>query len=400
MLRAVLFFMVMLATVLVSPAQTLATDKRVALVIGNSAYQFTPQLANPKNDAEDLATALEKLGFHVISGFDLDKSAMDRLILEFARALSGAEVGLFYYAGHGLQVEGQNYLVPVDAKLADLWSLDFEMVKADLVQRTMERATRTNLIFLDACRDNPLSRNLARALGTRSASIGKGLAALESGEGTLISFSTQPGSVAADGQGRNSPYAAALVHQLLAPRDDLSSLLIQVRNEVIQETGRRQVPWEHSALTARFYFAAPSAVSAATPAPDLEKGARELAVALLDKVSSGMPDGPMLADEVRLGRRGMMTRREAIAELGKLKSRHKDVKCVLATDQEKSKPAQHAGGGIRIGVSCICDFTEASGETAQERFPLEIEVSPTSEGGRISGMWAPDKMVLWEPRAK
>ena len=180
-----------------------ASEKRVALVIGTSAYQFTSPLANPKNDAADLAASLKRLGFQVIEGYDLTKSAMDGKILEFARELSGATAGLFFRAGHGLQVEGQNYLVPVDAKLIDAWSLDFEMVKADLVHRTMERASRTNPIFLDACRDNPLSRNLARAMGSRSATVGKGLAALESGEGTLISFSTQPGSVAADGTGRN-----------------------------------------------------------------------------------------------------------------------------------------------------------------------------------------------------
>lgn len=236
-----------------------ATDKRVALVIGNSAYQHTGALTNPMNDATDIAAALKKLGFSVLEGQDLDKAGMDRTIRQFARELDGAHVGLFFYAGHGLQVEGQNYLVPVDAKLEHPSGLDFEMVRVDIIHKTMERATKTNLIFLDACRDNPLSRNLSRALGTRSAAIGKGLAPVESGEGTLISFSTQPGNVAIDGTGRNSPYAEALVAQLSEPKDDLSSILIRVRNQVIQGTARRQVPWEHSALTAQFYFAAPKA---------------------------------------------------------------------------------------------------------------------------------------------
>jgi uncharacterized caspase-like protein len=117
---------------------------------------------------------------------------------------------LFFYAGHGLQVSGANYLVPVDARLEDASGLDFELVRLDLVQRTMEREVATNIIFLDACRDKPLARNLARALGTRSVEIGRGLAPTQGGAGTLISFSTQPGNVALDGTGRNSPFAAAL----------------------------------------------------------------------------------------------------------------------------------------------------------------------------------------------
>jgi uncharacterized caspase-like protein len=121
----------------------------------------------------------------------------------------------------------------------------------------MEREAQTNILFLDACRDNPLARNLARAMGTRSAAIGRGLAAVESGLGTLISFSTQPGNVALDGTGRNSPFAGALVKHISFSNDDLSAMLIAVRNDVLRETQRRQVPWEHSALTGRFYFKAP-----------------------------------------------------------------------------------------------------------------------------------------------
>ena len=229
-------------------------ESRVALVMGNSAYQHTGELTNPKNDAADIAAALKKLGFQVIDGFDLDKVAMERKLRDFARALAGADVGLLFYAGHGLQVAGVNYLVPVDAKLEDASGLDFELVRLDLVQRTMERETRTNILFLDACRNNPLARNLARAMGTRSAAIGRGLAQLEAGGGTLISYSTQPGNVALDGSGRNSPFAGALVKHIASPGIDVGALLIKVRRDVMQETQRRQVPWEHSALTDPFYF--------------------------------------------------------------------------------------------------------------------------------------------------
>lgn len=234
-----------------------AASERVALVIGNSAYKHTARLENPINDARDVARVLTSLGFEVIEQHDLDKAGMDRAVRRFADALGSAKTGLFYYAGHGLQVGSQNYLVPIDAELTTASALDFETVRLELVHRTMEHAVTTNIIVLDACRDNPLSRNLARALGTRSASIGRGLAAVESGEGTLISFSTQPGSVALDGVGRNSPYAAALIKHMPKRGDDISSVLINVRNDVMEATGRRQVPWEHSALTARFYFVPP-----------------------------------------------------------------------------------------------------------------------------------------------
>jgi uncharacterized caspase-like protein len=248
-----------------------AATKRVALVIGNSAYVHAPPLPNPRNDAADVAKALKSFGFKVIEAFDLDKAGMDRTILEFARALGGADAGLFFYAGHGLQVGAQNYLVPIDAKLTETSGLDFETVRLDLVQRTMERETQSSILFLDACRNNPLARNLARAMGTRSVTIGRGLASVEAGVVTLVSFSTQPGNVAEDGTGRNSPFAGALLKQLSQQtsktRDDLSTLLIGVRNDVITTTKRAQVPWEHSALTAKFYFpeTSPEPVAPAGP---------------------------------------------------------------------------------------------------------------------------------------
>lgn len=258
MLRIVLS--IFLAACSISPLS--AAQKRVALVIGNAAYKHTTQLANPKNDAADLAALLKEQGFEVITGTDLDKAEMDRTIKEFSAALSGAETGIFFYAGHGLQVGGVNYLVPIDAQLTTVAALDWEMVRLDLVQRTMERDATTNILFLDACRNNPLARNLARALGTRSADIGRGLAATESGIGTLISFSTQPGNVALDGTGRNSPFAAALVRNIKTSTDSITDLLVSVRNDVMRATDRKQVPWEHSALTGRFYFKEPG------PAPD------------------------------------------------------------------------------------------------------------------------------------
>jgi uncharacterized caspase-like protein len=256
---------VALLVCMISAGPALA-QKRVALVVGNASYKFASKLENPRNDAASMAAALRKVGFQVIDGFDLDKAEFDRRVRDFSVALRGAEVGLFFYSGHGLQVGGQNYLVPVDAKAEAADALDWEMMRLDLVQRTMERAASTNILFLDACRNNPLARNLARAMGTRSVEIGRGLAPVEGGVGTLISFSTQPGNIALDGQGHTSPFAGALSKRIANSAEDLSALLIDVRNDVRKETQNAQVPWEHSALTGRFYFTPPKA-SAPLPPP-------------------------------------------------------------------------------------------------------------------------------------
>jgi uncharacterized caspase-like protein len=253
--------------VLLAATPTAYAEKRVALVVGNAAYRYTGKLDNPKNDAADMVAALRKHGFDVIEGVDLDKAAFDRKVAAFVVALKGAGAGVFFYAGHGLQVAGKNYLVPIDAKAEEEAALELEMVRVDIVHAVMERQTETNILFLDACRDNPLARNLARKMGTRSAEVGRGLRQVEAGVGTLISFATQPGNVALDGAGRNSPYTGALVRHLAAPRGDLYSILIDVRKDVIAATRNRQVPWENSALTAPFYFGAPLAPAAPATAP-------------------------------------------------------------------------------------------------------------------------------------
>jgi hypothetical protein len=258
LLRVVLFSFLLL---LVSPVAY--AEKRVALVIGNSAYRPQGALTNPRNDATDVVAALRMHGFQVIEGFDLDKVALDRKLRDFAAALAGADVGLFFYAGHGLQVGGRNYIIPIDAQLRTLAQLEVETTRFDVVQRIMESEDRTNILFFDACRNNPFARNLAEAMGTRSTAIGRGLAPVQSGHGTLISFSTQPDNTAEDGIGRrNSPFTEALVRHLSSSNDEIMALLVDVRVDVMRVTNRKQIPWEHTALTGRFYFK-----SGANPAP-------------------------------------------------------------------------------------------------------------------------------------
>jgi uncharacterized caspase-like protein len=252
LIRFVAAYLILALLAIASSAE--AAERRVALVIGNATYAKAAPLKNPKNDAEDMASALRDLGFTVILGIDLDKAALDHKIRNFGQQLENADVGVFFYSGHGLQLAGTNYLVPVDAELENESALDFEAVRLDLVQRIMERETKTNILFLDACRSNPFTRNLARSLGTRAIDVGRGFAPAESGVGTLISFATQPGNVALDGTGRNSPYSQALVKRIVAPGEDILAVLTSVRNEVLTLTNEKQVPWENHALRAKFYF--------------------------------------------------------------------------------------------------------------------------------------------------
>jgi hypothetical protein len=175
-------------------------------------------------------------------------------VRRFSERLPGADVALLFYAGHGLQVAGKNYLIPVDAQLDTQADLDFGTIDLDLVLKGMEADARTNIVFLDACRDNPLAVNLTRRLGSRSGTVSRGLAQIDTAIGTLIAFSTQPGNVALDGDGRNSPFTEALLKTIEVPGLPLSDVMIDVRNDVLRATGRKQVPWDNSSLTGQFYF--------------------------------------------------------------------------------------------------------------------------------------------------
>ena len=231
----------------------LAAEKRVALVIGNSAYP-NARLTNPFNDATGMVKALQGLGFEVIAGFDLTKSDMERRISEFAARLDDADVGLLFYAGHGLQVAQKNYLVPVDARLSDEASVDFEAIPVAFVRKPMELKAKKTLILLDACRDNPLVRSLRRSLGTRSLIVGQGLVEEDKGLDTFISFSVQPGGQADDGSGTNSPYTGALLRHIATPGQSTSDLMINIRKDMLKETRKRQNPWSTDSLTEPFYF--------------------------------------------------------------------------------------------------------------------------------------------------
>ena len=238
---------------------------RVALVIGNSQYVHEPRLENPANDAADVANALRDIGFRVIEGKDLDKAGLDARLHEFIDAADGADVALMFYAGHGMQVDGRDYLIPIDAKLERRSALDFEVVDVERLAAQMESVAKASLVFLDACRDNPLASNFAGNLG-RSAAVGRGLAPpTTSGAGTFIALSTAPGKIAQDGTGRNSPFTAALLKNIRTPGLEIKALMTRVRAEVALATREEQIPWVTESLRSDVYLSPGPSTEPAAP---------------------------------------------------------------------------------------------------------------------------------------
>ena len=275
-------------------APNMDPDKRVALVIGNSAYQHAAPLANPKHDARDLSVALLELGFEVVDGFDLDHQGMQSTLRAFSQKLDGASMAVFFYAGHSLQVDGHNYMIPVDTRLDSPEDLEFEAVDMNQVLVMLERQPRIRVVILDACRNNPLAENLSRALSGSSRSVGGtsgGLARIDAASsGTLISFATNPGNVASDGSGRNSPYTASLLTHIRTPGLELQSMFRAVGGDVIEATGGKQVPWQNASLVSDEFFLAPARPGAKPkPPPGVSAGRLELEL-WVDVKDSGSVD--------------------------------------------------------------------------------------------------------------
>ena len=226
-------------------ATAMAAETRVALVIGNAEYERVPVLHNPPNDAADVTAALERLGFSVTLLENADQAALRRGLQQFARAASVAQLALVYYAGHGIEVDRRNFLVPVDARLASDADIEFETVPLDLVLQSVSRAS-FRLVILDACRENPFARTMQSADTTRS--IGRGLALIEPPGGMLVAYSAKEGTLAEDGDGRNSPYAQALLGFLEQPGLEMGIMFRHVRDKVLAATGGRQEPFTYGSL--------------------------------------------------------------------------------------------------------------------------------------------------------
>jgi hypothetical protein len=253
-------------------ADAALADKRVAFVVGNSAYKNVAPLPNPAVDAKSMAKLLRNVGFDVVEGSNLSRDKMTERLLEFGKKAEGADIALFYYAGHGIAVNGTNYLLPVDADLKS--EMDVKLGAAINVDVTLEQTmadAKVKLVFLDACRDNPFAARIRSAKATRSVSVESGLAEMKSGEGTLIAFATGPGQTALDGEaGTNSPFTRALMANIAAPGVEIQQAMTKVRAQVNEETNKNQLPWGHTNLIGSVYLnpvATPDAPAAAPNTP-------------------------------------------------------------------------------------------------------------------------------------
>ncbi|MEO1494015.1 MAG: caspase family protein [Pseudomonadota bacterium] len=253
MLRLILFCMVL---VFAGAATQATAERRVALVMGNGAYDSVAPLLNPVNDARAIAGSLSRLGFEVFAAYDQDYGDSRETIRDFTESLSGAEVALFYYAGHGIQVNGKNYLLPTDTTLRTEADLDFGTIDLQLVVRQMDREAKTKIVILDACRNNPFELALAAAMGpARSArALSPGLAPIRASGGTLFAYATEPNNIAFDGEGQHSPFTAALLRHIETPGLEINVMMTRVRGEVFRSTAQQQRPWTSTSLIDEFYL--------------------------------------------------------------------------------------------------------------------------------------------------
>jgi TPR repeat protein len=236
-----------------------AAERRVAFVVGNSAYENVPQLPNPLNDAEAVAASLRQSGFEVVTAFNLKQKDFDAEFQRFVRSLNGADVSLFYYSGHGIQVGGDNRIIPIDANLKSASDMEVETVGLRTVMSYMQSNSKVQLVYLDSCRNNPFPTSSFLVGPDREVALsGTGLAAQDAALGSLIAFSTQPGNVAVDGEGDKSPFTEAVVKHSFKIGVDVQTALMKVTQDVWEITRQKQRPWSSSTLVEPVFLAQPA----------------------------------------------------------------------------------------------------------------------------------------------
>lgn len=386
--------------------------KRVALVIGNSKYVHAVELPNPANDAHLIASTLRNAGFEVIEGVDQDNAGMHSLISKFIEQSYDADLAVIFYAGHGMQVDGKNFLIPVDAELTSPAYLKTRTVQIDDFMAALPPDPAVGVIILDACRDNPLARTLAAAMPkTRSTALGTGLAPIDpksEGVGTggnLIAYATDPGAIAFDGNGVDSPYSTALARHLTEPGVEIQSALTRVRGEVAETTQGRQRPWHNASLGREVFLGKPAAEAApmvkpaaddanaaAAPAPALvtsEPPSWEVEQRLWDEASkrNTAPFYEAYLEQFPNGRFATVARLN-IDALNDPKAQERQV-AALDADEANSGSAVRTSVGISDDMKKVLgtEATEnAIGLDRQGRIDLQLRVEALgNELGRVDG---------------
>lgn len=283
----------------VTPAVS-AKEKRVALVIGNSDYEHVSRLTNPSNDAEDLGDALVRLGFDVTSGKDLDYREMRLVLRDFSEKAANADVALVYFAGHGIEIDKNNYLIPVNAELKRDRDVEFEAIRLDTVIASLSDAKGVRMVLLDACRNNPFLVDMQRTTASRS--IGRGLGRIDPG-GVLVSYAARGGTIALDGEGRNSPYAEAILANIEVPGLEIGKLFRRVRDMVLARTGGFQEPFTYGSLPGDDIFLVPP-IGAAAVAPPVPKAVPSVLEEMLEEFADAEKLGTLRSWESFISRFG------------------------------------------------------------------------------------------------
>ncbi len=374
-----------------APAQA---ERKVALVIGNGAYQHVAPLPNPANDARLMAESLRSIGFELVGGQALTdvatKAELDKAVRTFGEMIRGGGVGVFFYAGHGVQVDGKNYLIPVGADVTSRAQIKYELVDADFVLDEMnESSTKVNLVILDACRNNPFAGRGLRA-------VTPGLATVLAPKGTLIAYSTAPGKTASDGNGKNSPFTTALARQLRTPGQRIEDVFINVGVEVEQATGGAQSPWQSNSLrgvfclngacgqqTASLAPAAPVAAPAPAPAPALAPSVNPKTAPALT------PDETKMLEAMRGQHNGFGTVRELAGPLAAKGSIYgKYGLAILDSDTQKQRQGVLLAANQGIPLAMV----------DQAKFLAKTQVS--AEDRAEARAWLDKAVKLGEPAAK
>ncbi|WP_080801049.1 caspase family protein, partial [Desulfamplus magnetovallimortis] len=342
---------------------------RTALVIGNGAYKSSP-LKNPPNDARDMKKNLEKCGFQVISLLDVGHRDMERAVDNFYKRLKKADAGLFYYSGHGIQIDGENYLIPVDANVSSESDVKFEAVNAARIMGKMKDAgTPLKIMILDACRDNPFKKSFR--------SSNRGLARMDAPAGAIIIYSTGPGSVADDGKDNNGVFTGHFIDNMMKPGWVIEKVLKETRKGVMEDTGNRQVPWNASSLTGDFYFLAGGSI--VVDMPPSSSGSEDASKPSSPRAESNQkgslsiktaPPGAEVFVEAPDGKKMTST---SPVNFGDLEEGYYNVKAVFDKYQPQSKKVK-VNAGRRAVVSLYLDPVEMKGKLYVKTEPPDSQV--------------------------
>jgi uncharacterized caspase-like protein len=394
-LLTALFWAVLAFAVL--PAQHALAEKRVALVMGNSAYKYVTKLTNPANDSAAVATLLRTAGFDVVeSKQNLSISEMKRTVRDFTDMTKDADIAVVYYAGHGIEVDGVNYMVPVDAELARDIDVEDEAVSLDRIVRVLDPVKRLRLVILDACRDNPFGKTMKRTIGTRS--IGRGLAKVEvQGSDTMIAFAAKAGSTASDGDGSNSPFASALVNNLGIPGLDLRLAFGRVRDDVLKATGNKQEPFVYGSLggttvslvpaLAQPVAAAPVATPALSPQAEMRHdfelaasiGTREAWDQFLAEYSNGLYAGLARAARAKLAAEAAKVEADAAAAAAKIEGVAKATIAKAQAEAEAATAAVKSEAVNKADAAAKAAIAKAQAEAKAAVAKSEAEAKATAE---------------------